>query len=465
MNVVGRIEAAASRRIDAARDRLPGFDHLWRAGALYADVLAGRLAAAIAYYGFFAVFALALVAYWVFGAILEDNDEVSRAAADFLERNLPFLDPQQIAQSSNTVGVVGLIILVFTGIGWVEAIRSSQRLMYGLNQQPGNLVIRRLVDLGVLVAIFVLLGVSAVAVDALGSLLRFLLRSTGSVGLTAVSALLSVLVNAVLAVALLVAVPRLRMSRRRLRPVVLVVAVGITLLNTVGRYYVVRTERNPAYTVVATAVGLLLYLYLLNQLLLFGAALAATSRYGRVVDLAEGGAAREVDAETAAQVGVITTRVRPGSGHDEPVGALVTLDLPDDSPMLGLPWIITFGPLGGTDEWEPVVCGPYERPHALALAEAVVAEEQLMAVVEPLLPALTPEEIRGEIAAAQIAAEDEAARTDQADLYGDFEDVIDEELELAAEREPVPEPATPPSRDEVRAGFARIAKLLASKDA
>ncbi|SCE75701.1 YhjD/YihY/BrkB family envelope integrity protein [Micromonospora mirobrigensis] len=297
MNVIGRIEAGLGRQIDVARGRLPAFDHLWRAGTLYGDVLGGRLAAAIAYYGFFAVFALALVAYWVFGAILQDNDDVSAAAADFLKANLPFLDPQQIAQSSSTVGVVGLVILVFTGVGWVEAIRSSQRLMYGFNQQPGNLVIRRLVDLGVLLLVFVMLGVSVAAVDALESLLRFLLRSTGSVGLTTISAVLSVLVNAVLATALLVAVPRLRMSRRRLRPVVLVVAVGITLLNTVGRYYVVRTERNPAYTVVATAVGLLLYLYLLNQLVLFGAALAATSPYGRVVDLAEGGAAREVDVE------------------------------------------------------------------------------------------------------------------------------------------------------------------------
>ncbi|GAA4567391.1 hypothetical protein GCM10023176_19540 [Micromonospora coerulea] len=147
------------------------------------------------------------------------------------------------------------------------------------------------------------------------------------------------------------------------------------------------------------------------------------------------------------------------------MGALVTLDLPDDSPMLGLPWIITFGPLGDVDEWEPVVCGPYERPHALALAEAVVAEEQLMAVVEPLLPALSAEEIRGEIAAAQIAAEDEAARIDAADLYGDFEDTLDEELELAAERQPEPEPVTAPSEAEVRAGFARIAKLLTSKGA
>ncbi len=297
MNVFGRVEASIGERIDAARRRSGGFDHVWRAGVLYNDLLGGRLAAAIAYYGFFAVFALALVAYSVFGAILEDNDEVSDAAEDFLRENLPFLDPGQISESSGTVGVVGLIILVFTGIGWVEAIRSSQRLMYGLNQQPGNLIIRRLVDLGVLLVVFVLLGVSVAAVDALESLLRWLLRSTGSLGLTTVSAVLSVLVNAVLATLLLVAVPRLRMSRARLRPVVLLVAVGITLLNTVGRYYVVRTERNPAYTVVAGAVGLLLYLYLLNQLVLFGAALAATSTRGRVVDLAEGPVAVDLDEE------------------------------------------------------------------------------------------------------------------------------------------------------------------------
>ncbi|WP_091338191.1 hypothetical protein [Micromonospora rhizosphaerae] len=146
------------------------------------------------------------------------------------------------------------------------------------------------------------------------------------------------------------------------------------------------------------------------------------------------------------------------------MGALVTLDLPEDSPMLGLPWIITFGPLGDVEEWEPVVCGPYERPHALALAEAVVAEEQLMAVVEPLLPALSADEIRSEIAAAQIAAQDEEARIDQADLYGDFEDTIDEELELAAEQEPVAEPLPAPTEAELRAGFARIAKLLTSKE-
>ncbi|WP_036374113.1 hypothetical protein [Micromonospora sp. ATCC 39149] len=145
------------------------------------------------------------------------------------------------------------------------------------------------------------------------------------------------------------------------------------------------------------------------------------------------------------------------------MGALVTLDLPDDSPMLGLPWIITFGPLDDIDEWEPVVCGPYERPHALALAESVVAEEQFMAVVEPLVPALSPDEIRGEIAAARIAASDESARIEASDLYGDFDDVVDEELEAAAEVDERAGARPAPDEAELRAGFARIAELLTER--
>jgi hypothetical protein len=130
------------------------------------------------------------------------------------------------------------------------------------------------------------------------------------------------------------------------------------------------------------------------------------------------------------------------------VGTLVTLELPDDAPALTLPWIITFGPLTDDEVWEPVVCGPYERMHALALAESVVADEDLMAVVEPLQPSLTVDQIRGDIAAARLAA-DEA----------DDEEVVDEH-EHDHEHDHSVEPSDPPSVDEIRAGFARIAAQL-----
>jgi membrane protein len=289
VNVVGRITGTLA----AARRRSLAFDHFWRAMDRYGEVLGARLAAAIAYYGFFAVFALSLVAYWAFGFVLDRSVALQNAVEDFLQQNLPFLDRATIQDSSGTVGIVGLAVLVLTGIAWVEAIRSSQRYIYGVKQQPGNLITRRIVDLAVLVVVFALLALSVAAADAVESLLRSVLPSAA---LTTVSWILTGLVNLVLAAALLVAIPRLRMPPRRLLPAVLVVAVGITLLNTLGREWVVRTDRNPAYTVVTGAVGLLLYLYLLNQLLLFGATLAATSSHGKVIDLsAQNGGQPEED--------------------------------------------------------------------------------------------------------------------------------------------------------------------------
>jgi hypothetical protein len=141
------------------------------------------------------------------------------------------------------------------------------------------------------------------------------------------------------------------------------------------------------------------------------------------------------------------------------VGALVTLDLPADAPALTLPWIITFGPMNDEEEWEPVVCGPYERAHALALAESVVADEDLMAVVEPLQPHVTVAQIQGDIAASRMAAENEDLETAalDAELAG-YDDDHDHDHEHGDE-DHVHEP---PSVDEIRAGFARIAAKLSS---
>ena len=168
----------------------------------------------------------------------------------------------------------------------------------------------------------------------------------------------------------------------------------------------------------------------------------------------------------------------------------MTLELPGDSPMLSMPWIITFGPLDDEDEWEAVVCGPYEREHALALAEEIVADEDLMAVVEPLLPLVEVDRIREEIAVARALADEEADADEDTDLAVDLEDdeeyqdeeedeeededyededYEDEEYEEEGEEEDGDdehehdhdhEHAGPPSPEEIRAGFARIAARL-----
>lgn len=292
MNVINRAVALWHRTIESLRARSARFDHIWRARQRYHSVLGPRLAAAIAYYGFFAAFALGLVAYSILGFVLAGNHAVERTVNSWLGQNLPFLDPQTIANARRTVAIVGLFGLVFTGVGWVDGMRSSQRAMWQLDQQPGNVVIRWLVDLAMLVGLGLLLALSLWVTSGINDLAGFFLsRAAADVGtsrtvLRVLGEVLSVLVNLVMSAGLLIAVPRLHVTFKRMLRPTLLVGLGLTGLNTVGRIYVSHTEHNPAYQLAGAAVGLLVFLNLFSQLLLFGAALAATSTRGRIRDLA-----------------------------------------------------------------------------------------------------------------------------------------------------------------------------------
>ena len=298
MKLVDDVVAGYERTVAFAR-RSRAFDHLWRARERYNAVMGGRLAAAIAYYGFFAAFALALLAYSILGFAVTARTDLRVTVSEFLQNNLPWLDVEQVQQARGTIALVGAIGLVLTGVGWVEGMRSSQRLVWDLDEQPGNVIIRRLVDLGMLVGLGLLLGASLWVSSGIERFLFYLSPQSltpamqdafGWIGLG-----LGWLVNLLLAAALLAAVPRLRMPVRRLLPSTLLVGLGVTLLTTIGQLLIERTKQNPVGQVAGGVVGLLTFLYLFSQLLLFGAALAATSEHGKVMDLAAGPAAPPVD--------------------------------------------------------------------------------------------------------------------------------------------------------------------------
>jgi membrane protein len=286
--------------IAAARRGSRHFDHFWRARERFNEVLGGRLAAAIAYYAFFAVFTLGLLAYSVVGYVLASNQAAVDAVNKFLSANIPFVNASQIASGRTAIATIGLVGLFLTGVGWIESLRSSQRAIWGYDQQPGNLIIRRLVDLAILLGLGLLLALSVWIQTGINDQIRpLLLRLTPeNVGVgvqqailtigSVIGLILALFVNCVLAVSMLSGVARLRMPLRRWLPSTLLVAVGLSILSTAGRAYINYSSNRPEYQVVGGTVGLLLFLYLFNQVLLYGAAIAATSRHGTVIDLAAG---------------------------------------------------------------------------------------------------------------------------------------------------------------------------------
>jgi len=273
------------------RRRIGWLDHLVRAGLRYDEADGGRLSAAVTYYSFFATFALGLLGFAVFGFVFDDA-AVLRSVQRYLAEDLPRLDVQALLDARGTVGVVAFIGLPITGWFWIDVLRSSIRRMWGLPEYPGTIVVRVLVDLLVLAGLGLLAAASVLVAYLTGMVANRLVGEAGAGDtpsrwlLSAVGFLLGIGVNTVLAGGALTGLPRVRMPLRRLLGPAVLVAVGLELLKTLGRLYVRQTEDNPTYQLVAGSVGLLVFLNAVNQLLLFAAALTATSTAGRPADLA-----------------------------------------------------------------------------------------------------------------------------------------------------------------------------------
>ncbi|GIG60050.1 inner membrane protein YhjD [Longispora fulva] len=271
--------------------------HLVRALGRYSDTSAGLLAAGVTYYSFFAVLALTVFGLAMAGVLFGDVPQVRDAVREFVVANLPRVQVDGLLAASGRVGAIAMAGFVLAGLWWVESTRSSIRAIWRLPRDPGSIPVRYALDLAVLAGLGVLLAVSLGVQFGTNALLRALVPHAAGWASAGLAVILGVAVNAVLAAALLVGVPRLRMTPGRVAGPALIVAVGLEGLKTVGRLYVGATVANPAYQVMAGSVGLLVFLYLLNQLLFLAAALTATSDTGAVYDL---GCRRRARAEVSA---------------------------------------------------------------------------------------------------------------------------------------------------------------------
>jgi membrane protein len=275
---------------DRLRRRVGWLDHGVAAVARYDHADGGRLAAAVTYYAFFAVFSLALLGFAILGSIV-DSPDLLAAMQDRLPRIVPRLDLASLREARGLAWIAGLIVLPISGVFWIDALRSAMRAVWGLPQYPGNFFVRQLIDLLVLAGLGLLLVVALVIEVAAQHLFGLLGSEVMGVGPAAAvlpataGFVLGLAVNTGLSMAVLTGLPRLRMRLRRVLGPAVLIAVGVQVLTGIGRVYVNAVAVRPVYQAVAAAVGLLVFLNLLNQLILFACALTATSTAGVITDM------------------------------------------------------------------------------------------------------------------------------------------------------------------------------------
>ncbi|CNF44620.1 ribonuclease [Mycobacterium tuberculosis] len=291
--VQGRIESLFGQGkglLRDARERWRWLDHQARAFERYRERRGDRLAAALTCYAFLSFFPLLALAYSLLGYLVG----VSTQARDYFVRainsQLPGLAGQlqveQIAQSKTAVGIVGLVALLFTGLGWVQVLRESLRDIWG--NEPGgggNFFLKRAWDAAVLVFLGVILicgmAVTTVTTSATHTVLGWLAwdHVTGAgTGLRLLSLAMAVLFDTVVFLVLFSRLSGTRAPWRRIIRGALFGAVGFEILKQGATLLVARTTQNPVYGTFAVLVGLMVWINIASRFALFAAAWTATRR-------------------------------------------------------------------------------------------------------------------------------------------------------------------------------------------
>ena len=268
------------------RARQRSLDRALAAIERYHECHAARLAGTISYYGFLALAPLVLLASSVLGFVLAGSPDRQLSVLSHISDYLPGQFARDLVNgataSRRSAGLLGLIGLAIAGLGWVDSLRVGIRTVWRLPEYDVHPVLRRLVDLVLLVGLgLAFAATTAVSVggtaasgavfgwlDLHGAWARWVVRLTALV--------VALAANVVLFTFVLARVPRYRLAGRRVLAGAVLAGIGFEGLKLVGTYYLAYATRYST-GLGGTAVGLLgglIWLNVASRLTLFSAAWA-----------------------------------------------------------------------------------------------------------------------------------------------------------------------------------------------
>jgi membrane protein len=327
-------------RLLVARGRHPRVDHAVRAYDRHSEVLGGQLAAAITYFGFLSFFPLLALAFALVGYVSDSWPQAQDGVVSAVEGAFPSLigtgegqlDIQDVIDAKAGAGLIGLIGLLYAGLGWLDALRDALRRVFGTDDVSMGLVAKKLWDVLVLAMLGLSLLTSVVVSSLATAATTYALGVVGLEESTLATAVLKVL-SVALAMAVDVVVFAILLSRlsgaqltwRRVRSGAVLAAVGFELLKLVGTFLIGRTTQNPLYATFGVVVGLLVWINFASRLLVFSAAWTATEPYSlRPAGVGDAGAGRTTGIAWATEP---VSAVAPGDDEAVPVEADDSLDV------------------------------------------------------------------------------------------------------------------------------------------
>lgn len=265
----------------------------WRAWTRYGDAHGSVLAGGVGYFAFFSIFPAVALAFAVFGFVLRDHPALLDSVTSALRDQLPGMvkDPGNPssggiisvqapgARALTITGVVSFVGLVIAGTGWLDAMRTGIRAVFGVENATGNPVMVKLRDLGVMVTLGLCIAVSGVFTSAASGAAGRVAHLLGIGGATwlvqAVVLVVSAAADTGLMIVLLRVLSGVAVPWRALLQGAVIGGVGLTLMKAFAGQVIGHATSNPLLASLGIVVGLLVWLNLMSRLTLLSAAWAA----------------------------------------------------------------------------------------------------------------------------------------------------------------------------------------------
>ncbi|MEU9146400.1 YihY/virulence factor BrkB family protein [Streptomyces sp. NPDC048349] len=260
--------------------------HAWHSYERLDRVHWTRLAAAITFISFLALFPLITVAAAVGAGLLSQDqlDRLQKSLAEQVPGISDQLDIDALVANSGTVGLVAGALLLFTGIGWVGSMRDCLRAVWEKDDEDeGNPFVRKgkdgLVLLGLGGAGLASAAASIFGASAVGKTAEWLgipREGAGGVLLRTGAFLVGVVAAFLLLLYVLTLLPGVEPPRARLIQAALIGAAGFELLKLLLSGYISGVATKSMYGAFGVPIALLLWINFTAKLLLFVAAWTAT---------------------------------------------------------------------------------------------------------------------------------------------------------------------------------------------
>ena len=277
--------ASVKERAEELRRRRPLVDHVVRMVQHYGAVKGNLQAGAVTYFGFLSFFPILALAFFVVGyvsMVYPDARDVLLETLDGLFSDID-LDLSAFEEGAGVAGLVGLLGVLYAGLGWLSAMREALIVMFEepAREQP-NFVVGKLRDLVTLALIGVILMVS-VAVTGLVS--GFTTDLLGWVGLDqeleplveVLTVLLGLAANVLLFFTMFELLARPAAPRGAVVSGAVLGAVGFELLKRLSFLLLGTTKDSDAFQMFGIALILVVWIYYFSRVVMYAAAWAQTA--------------------------------------------------------------------------------------------------------------------------------------------------------------------------------------------